>query len=329
MLPRLAISLGDPNGIGPEVTLKALAEVRGEIEPVVVGSEAVLRWWAERLGLEEALDGVTVEDVGEDKKPEVGRVTAAGGALAMAAVARACDLCLEKRADGMVTAPIHKAAIRRAGYAFPGHTEFLAERTGAEGYVMLLASESLPRTRSGDAGGAPLRVGLVTAHVPVRAVPSAITEGAILAKLRTLDAALRRDFGVAAPRLAVLGLNPHAGDGGVIGTEDRDVIAPALERARAEGLDATGPHPADGFFGTAAYRRHDAVLAMYHDQGLAPFKALAMGRGVNVTAGLPIVRTSPDHGTGLDIAGAGRADPASMIAAVRMAARMARLRIED
>jgi len=308
MPPRLLLTLGDPNGIGPEVVLKALGDerLRQRARLTVVGARAPLAYYAERLGLGDALAGVDVEEV-PGGPPEPGRVTAEGGAQAMAAVARACDLCLEGAADAMVTAPLHKEAIHRAGHPFPGHTEFLAERTGAPEVVMVLAAGAL-------------RVALVTTHLPLRDVAAAVTAEAVLRKLRQLDTSLRRDFGIARPRVAVLGLNPHAGDGGVLGTEERDVIAPALAEAARLGLDATGPHPADAFFGRRAYAHHDAVLAMYHDQGLAPFKALAQGGGVNVTLGLPIVRTSPDHGTAFDIAGRGLADPASFLAAAHLAA---------
>lgn len=312
--PRLALTLGDPNGIGPEVVLKALADasLRDEAELVVVGSEAVLEQHAERLGL--GAD-VPVWEVAPGVRPEVawGETTGTAGRLAMRAVERAADACLAGDADGMVTAPISKEAITLAGYHVPGHTEFIAERTNAAGYAMMLVRDNL-------------RVGLVTTHLPVRAVADAVTEAAILGKLRILHAALRTDFGIAEPSVAVLGLNPHAGDGGVIGREEVEIVAPALERARAEGLGVAGPFPADAFFGRRAYERHDTVLAMYHDQGLAPFKALAMGGGVNVTAGLPIVRTSPDHGTGFDIAGRGIADASSFSEAVRLAAAIARRR---
>lgn len=316
--PRLAISMGDPNGIGPEVVLRALADeaLHEEIEPVLFGAAAVLRRHAEALGLEASLKGLEVREVGEGgAEVRFGKTTAEAGHLAMRAVEAGCDACLRAEADALVTAPISKEAIHLAGYRFPGHTEFLAERTRAEGYTMMMVSEGL-------------RVGLVTTHVPVRDVADLVTEEAILGKLRILAASLRQDFGIASPRIAVLGLNPHAGDGGVIGGEEVEVIAPALERARAEGLGVGGPHPADAFFGTGGPARHDAVLAMYHDQGLVPFKALAMGRGVNFTAGLPIVRTSPDHGTAFDIAGQGRARAGSMAAALRLAAEAAARRAE-
>lgn len=326
--PRLALSIGDPNGIGPEVVLK-VARLGLDADLLAVGSAAALRAHAAHLGLEaprEVADPAEATgeglaaldpDPGLEARIDWGETTAEGGAHAMRAVACAVDLALEGAVDGIVTAPISKEAIQRAGYTVPGHTEFLQQRTGASTVVMVLAA---------DLPAGPLRVALVTIHVPVRAVAGLVSADRIDATCRTLAAALRADLGLEAPRLAVLGLNPHAGDGGVLGTEEIDVIGPALEALRADGLDVTGPHPADAFFGRGAWTHADAVVAMYHDQGLAPFKALAQGAGVNVTLGLPIVRTSPDHGTAFDVAGRGVADPASMAAAVRMAADMARRR---
>jgi 4-phospho-D-threonate 3-dehydrogenase / 4-phospho-D-erythronate 3-dehydrogenase len=317
---RLALTIGDPNGIGPEVVLKSLADesLRALIEPVVVGREEVLRYYGSSLGLESVLEGVLIEEVpGRGQlNVEPGTVSANAGSVAMDAVSRSCDMCLAGDVDGMVTAPISKEAIHLAGHRFPGHTEFLAERTGADGYVMLMASEVL-------------RVAIVTTHIPLRRVAEAVTISSVLDILVRLDAGLRQDFGIEAPRIALLGINPHAGDGGVIGTEELDTLAPALTLARDRGIEVSGPHPADGFFGQRGYTLHDAVVACYHDQGLVPFKTLTMGHGVNVTLGLPIVRTSPDHGTAFAIAGQGRAAPSSFIAAVRMAADVVRHRKEN
>lgn len=329
--PLLALTLGDPNGIGPEVVLKAAREpaVREVARVVTVGSAAVLADQAERLGLgsvravasvDEADDdvlGVLDPNPGSTPAYTWGKTTAEGGRQAMAAVAAACDLCTGGRVDGLVTAPLSKEAIGRAGFAFPGHTEFLQERTGAESVVMVLAADLPP--------GA-LRVALVTIHVPVAAVAALVTRERVERTVRTLVHDLHVRFGIERPRVAVLGLNPHAGDGGVIGREEIDVVRPAVDALRAGGLNVEGPFPADAFFGRAAWGRFDAVVAMYHDQGLAPFKALAMGGGVNVTLGLPIVRTSPDHGTAFDVAGRGVADAGSTVAAVRLAARMAAAR---
>ena len=323
------MSVGDPNGIGPEVTLRAARAV-SDVDLVAVGSAAGLRAQAEALGLGPVAQ---VRAVGEtvpagalavfDPAPDLagfawGETSADGGRQSMAAVAAACDLALAGAVDGLVTAPISKESIQLAGYRVPGHTEFLRDRTGAESVVMVLAADL-------DAG--PLRVALVTIHVPLAAVAGLVTAERLTETCHTLAAALTRDLGVESPRLAVLGLNPHAGDGGVIGREEADALAPALRQLGADGLRVEGPFPADAFFGRAGWRRFDAVVAMYHDQGLAPFKALAQGAGVNVTLGLPVVRTSPDHGTAFDVAGRGVADPSSMVAAVRLAAAMARRRM--
>ena len=327
--PLLALTLGDPNGIGPEIVLKAARDegVAEVARVVAVGSAGVLAEQADRLGLGPVQAVESAQDVPEAGALAVldvaasgtggfawGETTAEGGRQAMLAVSAACDLCLTEAVDGMVTAPLSKEAIHRAGYPFPGHTEFLQERCGSPFVVMILAA---------DLAAGPLRVALVTIHVPVAAVPPLVTRERIEATCRTLADALRRDLGIEAPRLGVLGLNPHAGDGGVIGSEEIDTIRPAIEALRTDGLHIDGPFPADAFFGRAAWTRTDAVVAMYHDQGLAPFKALAMGGGVNVTLGLPIVRTSPDHGTALDVAGQGVADAGSFVEAVRLGARMA------
>ncbi len=321
---RVAITLGDPNGIGPEVLLKSLhaPHIAPSIAPVVVGSAHVLRQHADVLGYSDLTihtvdampdtlpdEGVTVWDVTDGATPTVrfGEITAEGGALAMQAVEAAVDACLDGRADAMVTAPISKDAIAQAGYTVPGHTEFIAQRTNSPRPMMMMVAGQL-------------RVGLVTAHIPIAKVADALTEAVIGTKLEVLNAALQRDFGIANPHIAVLGLNPHAGDGGVLGIEEETIIAPALERARSNGIQVSGPLPADGYFATQLDSGYDAVLAMYHDQGLVPFKALAFDRGVNFTAGLPIVRTSPDHGTAYGIAGKGMALPGSMESALEVAA---------
>jgi 4-hydroxythreonine-4-phosphate dehydrogenase len=354
--PVIAVSLGDPGGIGPEVALKAWADegLQQQARLLLVGSVAVVREHAEALGralppLEVVQDvpetfgengsddTLYVLDVTSGDAPEVtfGEVSAAAGRLSMRAVERAVDLCRTGAADAMTTAPISKAAIARAGYRVPGHTEFIAERTGGAEPLMLMVGR--PASESDDDGGASLRVGLVSVHEPLASVPRSVTAEAIRGKLGLLAESLRRDFGLEAPRIAALGLNPHAGDDGALGAEERDLIAPALEAARRStddegdglaerGVRLDGPVPADGFFGTRGWECCDAVLAMYHDQGLAPFKALTFGGGVNVTAGLPVVRTSPDHGTAFDIAGEGRAHPGSMKSALRLAAAISERR---
>lgn len=331
----IAISLGDPNGIGPEVTLKSLADARllNYLHPVLIGSEPVTRAHAERLGLapptwttlspsqtrdyfeqDELPTPATFVEVGAgDEQVEWGETTEAAGRLSMRAVELGVDLCLEGRTEALVTAPISKESIALAGYDTPGHTEFLARRTGARRTLMTLVA-------------GPLRVGLVSVHVPISQVASEVTHDAIVERVELLGRALRADFGVERPHIAILGLNPHAGDGGVMGSEERDVIVPAMNTCRDLGHLVAGPFPADGFFGMAAYHNYDAVLAMYHDQGLVPFKTLAFDTGVNYTAGLPIVRTSPDHGTAFGIAGRGEAKPGSMRSALYLALDIARRR---
>ena len=327
---RVAITLGDPNGIGPEVVLKSLHDpsLMPSMTPVLIGSAHVLRVHADVLGFsdldihvvdevpEEVPHGdVALLDVAEADEPPVsfGAVTAEGGRLAMRAVERAVDACVNGSVDAMATAPISKAAINKAGYNVPGHTEFIAERTGSAKPTMMMV-----------AGG--LRVGLVTSHVALSEVPTMVTEDAILEKVRVIDASLRQDFAIDDPTIAVLGLNPHAGEAGAFGKEEEEIIAPAVEAARQEGFQVEGPLAADGFFATQLDSDFDAVLAMYHDQGLVPFKALAFDHGVNYTAGLPIVRTSPDHGTAHGIAGKGMALPGSMRSALELAVAVARHR---
>lgn len=327
---RLAITLGDPNGIGPEVLLKCLhdPELTTTMAPVVIGSAHVLRVHADALGYSDltihAVDtipdevpetGVTVLDVTGGATPDVsfGEVTKEGGTLAMQAVDRAVDACLDKEVAAMVTAPISKDAIAKAGYNVPGHTEFISKKTGGQQPTMMMVAGAL-------------RVGLVTAHIPISQVAEGITETAIRRKLDVMVQALKQDFAIPEPKVAVLGLNPHAGDGGVLGREEEEIIEPTVEKARADGINVHGPLPADGYFATQLNQGYDAVLAMYHDQGLVPFKALAFDRGVNYTAGLPIVRTSPDHGTAYGIAGRGMALPGSMRSAIEEAVAIARHR---
>lgn len=331
--PRIAITLGDPNGVGPEVVLKSLtdARMRRYFQPLIVGSLGVLRQHAEKLGWAAMqIEGVDAPDaeVGPDvlpvfdtvpgETPEIawGQTTETAGRLSMLAVERATDLCSSGAVQAMVTAPISKEAISMAGFKVPGHTEFIADRVGTDTYTMMMVADSL-------------RVGLVTGHMPIWDVPKGVTIESVLGRLRTIAGALRRDFGVERPKIAVLGLNPHAGDGGVLGREEIECIIPAIREACDEGILSFGPFPADGFFAIGAYRVYDAVLAMYHDQGLVPFKTITFEQGVNYTAGLPIVRTSPDHGTAFGIAGQGKASPGSMRSALFLAVDIARRRLVE
>ncbi len=329
--PRIAISLGDPNGIGPEVTLKSLQDSRllKYVDPVIIGDAKVLHSHMEKLQLrdlnlrvvQELADTapdeqvVTVLDIANGTSPDVtfGEITEAAGALSMKAVEEAVDLCMEKRVDAMVTAPISKEAISMAGYQNKGHSGFIARRTKSKSHTMMMVSEEL-------------RVGLVTEHVPIWDVPKKITKDAILERVNILSNSLINDFAVDRPRIAILGLNPHAGDGGLLGREEQDTIMPAIETSCEQGHLVFGPFPADGFFAVGGFRNYDAILAMYHDQGLIPFKTIAFGHGVNYTAGLPIVRTSPDHGTAFNIAGQGKASPASMRSAIYLALDIVRQR---
>ena len=329
--PRIAFTMGDPNGIGPEVILKCLTERRllKYFEPVIIASHHVLKYHASALGFGELplnftddltgpgqdQDTIVVLDPDPGSKPHVtfGEITEAGGRLSMSSVDRATALCLNGNVDGMVTAPISKEAISLAGFTNKGHSEYLAEQTQAGSYTMMMVSDSL-------------KVGLVTEHVPLFEVPRMITPEAILAKIKIIAASLVNDFGIDRPRIAVLGLNPHAGDGGVLGDEEVNTLVPAISQACEAGHLVFGPFPADGFFAIADYRNYHAVLAMYHDQGLIPFKTISFGLGVNFTAGLPIVRTSPDHGTAFGIAGKGEASPRSIRSALYLALDIARRR---
>ena len=296
------------------------------VEPILAGSLPVLMAHAATMKVAPTLQkyrkgrripkGVcAVVELGQvgGEAVQFGRITREGGAAALAAVETGLRLITSGTADALVTAPVSKEAISRTGTRFSGHTEYLAHRLDSGPVIMMLVADDL-------------RVGLVTGHVSVRAVADRITQEAIGQRIRAMASSLRRDYGIDRPRIAVLGLNPHAGDGGVIGGEEQDVIVPAIESACRGGCFAFGPFSADGFFGAGTYRQYDAVLAMYHDQGLIPFKTLSFGRGANHTAGLPIVRTSPDHGTAYDIAGQGKASASSMRTAIFLARDIARRR---
>jgi len=316
--PRIVVSLGDPNGIGPEILVKCLADnkLTGEIDIVPVGSSAVLRYYWERHNYSKTLDAGSAElvaipePVGFEFKP--GELSKLAGEHSMTCVEAAVNICIEGAADAMVTCPISKEAIALAGFDFPGHTEFIAEKTSAASHLMMMVSDKM-------------RVALVTAHIPISDVTQSLTVRGILDTIENTARSLRDDFGIDPARIAVLGLNPHAGDGGVLGSEESSLISPAIMDV-GENAVVSGPFPADGFFGSSSWRDYDAIIAMYHDQGLIPFKALSFGKGVNFTAGLPIVRTSPDHGTAFDIAGQGVAAEGSLKTAIRLAADIARRR---
>ncbi len=301
---RLAVSLGDPRGIGPEVARAAARALRREPDR----PELVFVGPPDLAGDHDALVS-TPYDAGTD-------VPAAGRAAA-AAIRTAVELAMDGTVDGIVTAPIHKAALAAAGEPFPGHTEMLRALTGAAEVAMLMTAEST------TVGGA-LRIVLATTHLALADVPAALSPDLIEGQARLADRGLRELWGMERPRIAVCALNPHASDGGRFGDEEARILEPAVEALRGEGLDVDGPVPADTVFVRALRGSYDVVVAPYHDVGMAAFKTVSFGRGVNVTLGLPFVRTSPDHGTALDIAGTGVADASSMIEAVRLAARLAR-----
>jgi 4-hydroxythreonine-4-phosphate dehydrogenase len=320
MKPIIAITIGDINGIGPEVIVKACRQpsVMELCRPVVVGSFDALNWHRAWLGtpvtikkvddIGEAEDGVvSVLDVPAEFNPaEIGTPTMTSGRAAIEAIERAIPLVRSGAASALVTAPISKYALALAGSPFKGHTDMLIDMFKAKDVMMVLASDNL-------------RVGLVTIHIPVSRVASSITRESVTHTLRIARNACATDFGVPSPRMAVLALNPHAGDCGAIGTDEHDVIEPAIKTLRDEGANVEGPFAADGFFSAHCREVYDMVIAMYHDQGLIPFKMQAAGHGVNVSCGLPIVRTSPDHGTAYSIAGTGRASFGSMVEAIDLA----------
>ena len=303
---RLALTVGDPAGIGPEIVLRALASPeRPDADWTVYGPLACLEDRSVRFGLPAAATlGCGVVDVGGGPFA-LGRVSAGAGRAAAEAVLAAARDALSGRVDALVTAPLHKEALRAAGHPWPGHTEMLAEAAGVKDVAMMFV-------------GGGLRVALLTIHTPLRAVPEAVTADEVRRVVRLVHRELPR-FGTRRRKIAVCGLNPHAGEGGLFGREEDEILRPAVASLVAEGLDVSGPLPADTLFVRAARGEFDAVVAAYHDQGLVPVKVLAFGRAVNVTLGLPFVRTSVDHGTAFDIAGAGTADAGSLVEAMKLA----------
>ncbi|HYW77235.1 MAG TPA: 4-hydroxythreonine-4-phosphate dehydrogenase PdxA [Gammaproteobacteria bacterium] len=327
MTARIALSVGEPAGIGPDLAV-LLAQRARAAEIVAYADPGLLEGRARQLGLPleliehrpgaapqaGAAGSLRIVPSALAAPATAGTPDPANAAYVLDALGAACDACVAGSVDALVTGPVHKAVINEAGIAFTGHTEWLAERTGADLPVMLLAAGIL-------------RVALVTTHLSLAAVPAAITAERVERVLRILASGLERDFGIDQPRILTLGLNPHAGEGGHLGTEEQSTIIPVLEKLRAEGLAVEGPLPADTAFVPARLAGADAVLAMYHDQGLPVLKHAGFGHAVNITLGLPIVRTSVDHGTALDRAGTGRIDPGSLETALAMATDIAALRL--
>ena len=333
--PRLALTVGEPAGIGPEISIRAAWALRDQADCVLIGDAAFLALTASLIDPEIRLAALSTQALRNGGLPHFGRERIAVVDVPLAAhvvpgtlnkengraVLATLDLALEGvRAgwfDAIVTAPLQKSAINEAGVAFSGHTEYLAEKTNTPKVVMMLAGQAREQPY--------LRVALATTHLPLKDVPGAITQEGLAQVLDILHADLQTKFGIAAPRILVTGLNPHAGENGYLGREEIDVIAPALAAAQARGIDARGPYPADTLFQPKYLRDADCVLAMYHDQGLPTLKHATFGRGINVTLGLPLIRTSVDHGTALDLAaqGLGLADCGSMEEAIRAAVQMA------
>jgi len=330
---KIGISIGDVNGIGLEIIIKTLADSRiyDYCTPIVYGHTKVASFYRRTTNVEElnfTVVGHPSEATGrkekkpsmincweEDVKIEPGVINAGVGKYSFLSLEKATSDLLSGDIDALVTAPINKDTIQNEDFKFPGHTEYLQDRGGAGESLMFLVSDTL-------------RVGVVTGHIPIAKVAESITTEKILAKLKLMDASLRGDFWIRKPRIAVLGLNPHASDNGLIGNEEQTTIIPAIEEARNNNILAFGPYPADGFFANGTYLQFDAVLAMYHDQGLIPFKQIAFESGVNFTAGLNFVRTSPDHGTAYDIAGKNKASEVSFREALFTAIHIVKRRRE-
>jgi 4-hydroxythreonine-4-phosphate dehydrogenase len=307
--PVIGITMGDFNGVGPEIIIKTLSDQRVSklCTPVIYGSGKVFSKYKKLLEIEDfnymqvrSVDQIHHKKVNlisiGDENIEVnpGTLAAEAGKMATQALFSVVKDLKSNHLDGVVTAPINKAYVHSDEFKYPGHTEFFSTEFNTPDSVMLLVSESL-------------RVAVATGHIPVNGIVPGLTKDLIISKISKIEKTLRQDFGVGKPRIAVLGLNPHAGEDGLLGQEENNIIKPAIEELKNKGWLIYGPYPADGFFGTMQYKKYDAVLAMYHDQGLIPFKTLAFDSGVNFTAGLPIVRTSPDHGTGFSIAGKNQA----------------------
>jgi 4-hydroxythreonine-4-phosphate dehydrogenase len=322
-MKKIAITMGDPGGIGPEIIVKALSsgEIRNVCAPIVIGDRSVmeevlallesparLRILRSPEGFDPAGGFINLIDLGEIRDFEKGKATAEGGRASAGYISTAVTLALGKTVDAVVTAPISKKALKMAGMNWPGHTEMLAELTGTDQFAMMLK-------------GGPLTVMLVTIHTSLKSVPYLVVHDHVLKTIRLAKKACDM-LDIINPRIAVAGLNPHAGESGIFGDEESEEIFPAVEEARKEGIPVEGPFPADTLFHKAYRGEFDIVVCMYHDQGLIPLKMIAFEKGVNVTVGLPFIRTSPDHGTAYDIAWKGKADPSSMIEAIKLASKL-------
>ena len=321
MKPKIGISIGDMNGIGPEVIMKTFSDnyILEMCTPIIYGSSKALSYHRKALNFTNFnfniiknpnyINQKTVNIINcweEEVEINLGKPSAAVGKYAAKTLEYVMNDLKGKTIDALVTAPINKHTIQSETFKYSGHTDFLTEKSGSEDSLMFFISENL-------------KVGLVSVHSPLKDVANHITQGKILRKLEMMNLSMKKDFAIEKPKIAVLGLNPHAGENGLIGKEETNEIIPAVKKAQDNNMIVYGPYSADGFFGAKSYEKFDAILAMYHDQGLIPFKALSFGSGVNFTAGLPVIRTSPDHGTGYDIAGKNIASPDSFRSAVFLA----------
>ena len=318
---RVGISIGDVNGIGPEVVIKSLIDNRLLLDctPIIYASTKTLSYHKKALeehdfmyhsckSADEALNRkINIVNVwNEEINFELGKATEVGGKFAFLSLEAATADLASGKIDVLVTAPISKEAMAKSGFQFPGHTEYLADKAGLEEALMMMV-------------GSTLKVALVSSHIPLKDVSASLTKEAIFQKIKVFEKSLKNDFGIIRPKIAVFGVNPHAGENGKMGSEEIEVILPAINQAKTENILAFGPFPADGFFGSSAMQHYDGILAMYHDQGLTAFKAISFDDGVNFTAGLPVVRTSPDHGTAFDIVGKNIASAQSMRSAIYLA----------
>jgi 4-hydroxythreonine-4-phosphate dehydrogenase len=321
--PIIAITIGDFNGVGPELALKSAVNqsVLKNCTPLLVGPLRVFEHTAKHYKLKLKFERATlaslqrlapnttpVVDVADGIGADIqyGIPTKASGRSAGIAIERAVELCLQNKATAMVTAPVSKEALNSAGYNFPGQTEMIALLTRSQSVAMMLISDTM-------------RVGLVTIHTGLKNVATQISKDKIIEKISIIDESLKKDFQLKKPKLAILALNPHCGENGLIGTEENEIIVPAIAESQAAGILAKGPFPADAFFGNHSYKNFDVIVAMYHDQGLIPLKMNSFGKGVNFSAGLKIIRTSPDHGTAYDIAGKNKTNISSMLEAIKLA----------
>lgn len=326
--PVIGISIGDINGIGPEVIIKALSDSRilDHITPIIFGSTKVLSFYRKLLNFEDFHYSQlrSINELNHRKinvvncwpdmiEIKVGQVTEEAGNCAYLALREAVNYLKEDKIDAIVTAPINKKNIQREGFKFVGHTDFISEELGVDENLMLMINEDL-------------RIGVVTAHIPIDEVSKSLSQEIVEIKLNIMIKALKNDFGIDKPKVALLGLNPHAGEDGLLGREESEIIEPVISKFKNKGHLVFGPFPSDGFFGTLQYQKYDGILAMYHDQGLIPFKMLGFESGVNYTAGIPKVRTSPDHGTAYSIAGKNIASPLSMREALYLASKTVKIR---